>query len=98
MNEDQAKTLLMKADALQTAGDKLAAAPLYVQAAAFTPFATFALIAGDSYAAAGQHADAVAAYDICLAEMPDHPDALDGKRLSTKELNPKKGFFARWFG
>lgn len=98
MNQAEATTLIEEANELHNAGNKLAAAPLYMQAAVFAPFASFALVAGDTYAEAAQHTEAIAAYDLCLAAIPDHEDALAGKKRSMDAQEPKKGFFARWFG
>ena len=72
----KATELIERANELHNGGDKLAAAPLYVQAAdLFTPYASFALVAGDSFAAAGQDDLAIAAYRTCLAGVPDHDQA-----------------------
>lgn len=79
MSQERANALVEQANALHNGGDKLAAAPMYVEAAnLFPPYASFGLVAGDSYAAAGKHEDAVAAYEACLAGVPDHEQAWEG--------------------
>jgi len=92
---DDAKALLERANALHNAGQRLEAAPLYVAGArAFAPFASFALVAGDSFLAAGRRDEAAEAYRIVLAEHPDHPEAADGLRRATAAPS----FWQRWFG
>lgn len=82
-DQAEANALIARANALHNAGSKLAAAPLYVEAAQrFAPYASFALVAGDSFREAGQDAEAIAAYRICLAEVPDHEQALEGMGAS----------------
>lgn len=76
-----AHALVQRANELHNAGKRLDAAPLYVEAArAFPPFASFALVAGDSFLDAGRHRDAADAYLVVIAEHPDHDEALDGLR------------------
>lgn len=79
MDPSAVKDLVEKANALHAAGKKLEAAPMYVDAArAFPPYASFGLVAGDSYAAAGRLEEAAAAYRVCLAGHPDHDEAWQG--------------------
>ena len=79
MSQEKANALVEQANAMQSAGDKLAAAPLYVEAAElFHGYASFALVAGDTYLAAGKNDEAVAAYHVCLAGHPDHEQAWEG--------------------
>lgn len=87
MGQDEANAIIAKANALHNAGKKLEAAPMYVEAAGlFAPYATFCLVSGDSYAAAGQHEQAVEAYRICVADNPEHEQALDGLVRSLQAL------------
>ena len=61
-DQERANALIEQANALHNGGDPVAAAPLYVEAAGlFAPYASFALVAGDSYRAAGLHPRAVEA-------------------------------------
>ena len=81
MPEDQARAneLVEQANALHNSGDKLAAAPLYLEAVrAFPAYGSFGLVAGDSFRAAGKHEDAIEAYQTCLAVAPDHDQAWHG--------------------
>ena len=86
-DQERANALIEQANALHNGGDPVAAAPLYVEAAGlFAPYASFALVAGDSYRAAGLHPRAVEAYRACLAGHPDHPEALQGLHQSLGAL------------
>lgn len=79
MDPSAVKELVERANALHGAGKKLEAAPMYVDAArAFPPYASFGLVAGDSYAAAGRNEEAAAAYRVCLEGHPDHTEAWEG--------------------
>jgi tetratricopeptide (TPR) repeat protein len=76
MGQQEANSLVEKANALHNAGSKLEAAPLYMEAVrAFPAYGTFALVAGDSYLEGGKYDEAVDAYRTCLADMPDHDQA-----------------------
>jgi len=79
MDQDHANELVAQANELHNRGDKLAAAPLYLEAVrAFPAYGSFGLVAGDSYREAGQHHDAVEAYQACLAVAPEHDEAWHG--------------------
>lgn len=92
---DEAKALIDRANQLHNSGKPLEAAPLYLEGArAFPPFASFALVAGDSYLAAGRREDAAAAFRVVLAAHPDHGEAADGLRRATAP----RSLFQRWFG
>lgn len=79
MDPSAVKELVERANALHAAGKRLQAAPMYVDAArAFPPYASFGLVAGDSFAAAGRNEEAAAAYRVCLAGHPDHAEAWQG--------------------
>ena len=83
----RANDLIAEANELQNAGDKLSAAPMYLEAVElFPPYATFALVAADSYAEAGHDERAAAAYRIVLADEPDHPDAKASLKKVEKRL------------
>lgn len=86
-DQERANALVEKANALHNGGDKLAAAPMYVEAAdLFTPYASFALVAGDSFLEAGRHEEAAGAYRTCLAGVPDHDQAWLGLGHALREL------------
>jgi tetratricopeptide (TPR) repeat protein len=77
--QERANALVEQANALHNGGDKLQAAPLYVQAAGlFAPYASFALVAGDSFSEAGRDDEAIEAYRVCLAAHDDHDQAWAG--------------------
>lgn len=76
MDQERANELVARANELHNSGQRLEAAPLYVEAAeAFPPYASFALVAGDTFADTGHPDDAVKAYRVCLAGEPDHEQA-----------------------
>ena len=86
-DQERANELVEKANTLHNGGNKLQAAPMYVEAAnLFIPYASFALVAGDSFLEAGRHEDAVAAYRTCLAGTPDHEQAWLGLGHALREL------------
>lgn len=75
-DQDRASEIIGRANALQNDGKGLEAAPLYVEAAQlFAPYASFALVAGDSFREAKQDAEAIVAYQICIKAVPDHDQA-----------------------
>jgi len=79
--EDQGKAneLVEQANERYNGGDKLGAAPLYLEAVrAFPAYGSFGLVAGDTYREAGQHDEAVEAYQTCIAVAPDHDQAWHG--------------------
>ena len=83
--QTKANQLIERGNELHNAGDKLAAAPYYREAAEiFEPYASFMLVAADSYAAGGKHRDAAAAYQLVLDSHPDHDQALAGLKKSQK--------------
>jgi len=115
MSQERANALVEKANELHNGGNKLEAAPLYVEAAGlFPPYASFALVAGDSYAEVGKDEEAIAAYRACIAGVPDHDQAWLGlakvlhkagqiaeARDAYKKAGksfPGDGFLKRWFG
>lgn len=114
-DQERANGLVEQANELQKAGDKLTAAPMYVEAAQlFAPYASFALVAGDTYSASGQDEQAIEAYRVCIAGVPDHDQAWLGlgevlKRSGNESeardaykragvAYPADGFLKRWFG
>jgi len=83
--QHKANELIERGNALHNAGDKLAAAPYYREAAQlFEPYASFMLVAADSYAANGKHGDAAAAYQAVLDSHPGHDQAVSGLKKSRK--------------
>jgi tetratricopeptide (TPR) repeat protein len=71
-----ADAVIAEANLLHTAGNLSAAAPLYMKAAeGFVSYASFALIAGDSYWSTGDLVAAAAAYRHTIAAVPQHEDA-----------------------
>ena len=98
--DDQARAneLIEQANALHNAGDVLEAAPLYIEAGAlFAPYAQFSLVAGDTLLDHGDHERAAAAYQIVVAEMPDHDQARAGLKAAQKGAKGagKRRLFAR---
>lgn len=78
-DQQRANDIIAKANALQADGQKLEAAPLYLEAAQlFAPYGSFALVAGDSFREAGKDDEAAQAYRICLNDVPEHEQALEG--------------------
>ena len=97
-DQSRANDLIEQANALHNAGDRLEAAPLYIEAGAlFAPYAQFSLVAGDTLLEHGDHERAAAAYQIVLAEMPDHDQARAGLKTAQKALkgSSKRRLFAR---
>lgn len=89
--QGRANELIERANALHNAGQKLEAAPLYVQGAELFPaYASFALVAGDTFREAGRHSDAVGAYEACLAGVPDHDQAWLGMGVSLLALGRRE--------
>ncbi|MCP3977042.1 MAG: hypothetical protein GY720_21345 [bacterium] len=83
--QQKANQLIERGNELHNAGDKVAAAPYYREAAEiFEPYASFMLVAADSYAAGGKHRDAAAAYQLVLDSHPDHDQAIAGLKKSRK--------------
>ena len=83
--QQKANDLIERGNELHNSGDKLAAAPFYREAAEiFEPYASFMLVAADSYAAGGKHRDAAAAYQLVLDSHPDHDQAAAGLKKSRK--------------
>jgi tetratricopeptide (TPR) repeat protein len=83
--QQKANGLIERGNELHNAGDRLAAAPYYREAAEiFEPYASFMLVAAHSYAASGKHRDAAAAYQSVLDSHPDHDQAIACLKKSRK--------------
>jgi len=83
--QQKANDFIERGNELHNAGDKVAAAPYYREAAEiFETYASFVLVAADGYAAGGKHRDAAAAYQLVLDSHPDHDQAAAGLKKSRK--------------
>ena len=84
-NQQKANALIERGNELHNSGDKLSAAPYYREAAElFPPYASFMLVAADSYLAGGKYRDAAAAYRHVIAAHPDHDQAIGGLKKAEK--------------
>ena len=76
MAKVDADALIAEANRLHAEGDLSAAAPLYMKAAeGFAPYASFALVAGDSYWSIGDLLAAAASYRHTITAVPEHENA-----------------------
>jgi len=83
--QQKANDLIERGNELHNSGDKLSAAPYYREAAElFEPYASFMLVAADSYLAGGKYRDAAAAYRHVVAAHPDHDQAVAGLKKAEK--------------
>jgi len=84
-NQQKANTLIERGNELHNSGDKLSAAPYYREAAElFEPYASFMLVAADSYLASDKYRDAAAAYQHVVDAHPDHDQAKAGLKKANK--------------
>ncbi|NND02092.1 MAG: tetratricopeptide repeat protein [Acidimicrobiia bacterium] len=84
-NQHKANSLIERGNELHNSGDKLSAAPYYREAAElFEPYASFMLVAADSYLEFGKYRDAAAAYQAVLDNHPDHDQARRGLKKARK--------------
>ena len=83
--QQKANSLIERGNELHNGGDRLAAAPYYREAAElFEPYASFMLVAADSYLEFGKFRDAAAAYQSVLDAHPDHDQARSGLKKARK--------------
>lgn len=83
--QQKANALIERGNELHNSGDKLSAAPYYREAAElFEPYASFMLVAADSYLEGGKYRDAAAAYRHVVAAHPDHDQAIAGLKKAEK--------------
>jgi hypothetical protein len=77
--QERADRLIAEAKDLSSAGDAVAAARRYVDAATtFAPYASFALAAGDLLYEDDRFDDAAAAYRVVVEAVPEHEQAWHG--------------------